>query len=705
MKILEVRFIKKDAIQMFLEPKSVAIIGASEEEGRIGSGLYKSISQGFQGEIFLVNPKYEKLWNQTCYHSILDLPVAPSHVIIAVSRTIVNPIFMQCIEKGIKNITVVSSGFKELDHTGLVLENELKVKAQQHGITLLGPNTLGFINTSINYNGTFLPNTFEKGGVSVISQSGGVGMALLASLQDQRCGIAKWVGIGNEAVLDSIALLKYFENDVETKVIAVCFEGLKNLIDFLTVAEKINFKKPIVILRDGKSNVGMEAALSHTGKMAQPDKVMTALIHQHGLIEAESLRECAVILKSLSIAPLPKGNRVSILTNTAGPSILAADILEPSGIALPAPSQELMNLIDRKSGIAMQLKNPADVSSNGLTPSVYGLTIETLINSNEYDLALGFFSLNPHLKLPDKELIDVVKITKKPIIACFLSSLQEFLNYDPIPEAFGIPCFYDPQDAAIAVRALIQYSKQISSTDHTTARKHHNLEKTQIESFLKSLNIKDNMILEEKTSRELLCLAGIDSFIPVLVQTGEEAVEVAREICGPVVMKIHSSKITHKSDSGGVRLNLKNSKEILTAFTEMKQPLLELDPTAQLTLQPMEAEGLELIIGGIRTDETGTLVMVGTGGIYSEIFNDVEFRLAPISETGARKMIRNLKSAPIMEGVRGEKLAIQELSNAIVLISELMDAFPRIKEIDINPCRLYKDRISLLDARVILGSN
>jgi len=690
---------------MFLEPKSVAIIGASEEEGRIGSGLFKSISQGFQGEIFLINPKYEKLWNQPCYHSILDLPVTPSHAIIAVSRTIVNPIFMQCIEKGIKHITVVSSGFKELDHTGLVLENELQKNAQQHGITLLGPNTLGFINTSINYNGTFLPNIFEKGGVSVISQSGGVGMALLASLQDQRCGIAKWVGIGNEAVIDAIALLKYFETDPETKVIAVCFEGLKNLIDFLTVAEKINFKKPIVILRDGKSNVGMEAALSHTGKMAQPDKVMTALIQQHGLIEAESLRECAVILKALSIASLPKGNRVSILTNTAGPSILAADILEPSGIALPAPSQELKDLMDQKSGVVMQLKNPADVSSNGLSPLVYGHTIQTLINSNEYDLALGFFSLNPHLQLPDQELIEVVKNTRKPIVACFLSSLEEFLDYDPIPESFGIPCFYDPQDAAIAVRALVQYSKQAALTEPTNTHKTPNLDKDRIESFLKSLKSKEHLILEEKTSRELLNLAGIDSFLPVLIDTEEEAVKAAKEIAGPVVMKIHSSKITHKSDSGGVRLNLKNSEEVVTAFNEMKQSFQKLDPAAQLTLQPMEEEGLELIIGGIRTEETGTLVMVGTGGIYSEIFNDVEFRLAPINEIGARKMIRNLKTAPIMEGFRGEKLAIQELANAIVLISKLMDAFPIIKEIDINPCRLYKDRISLLDARVILGSN
>lgn len=685
----------------FFEPESVVIIGASEESGKIGSGLYKSITQDFQGDIFLVNPKYAQLWNKVCYASVSDLPEIPTHAIIALSRSIVLPTLEQCVEKGIKNITVVSSGFKELDAHGAFLETKLRELCQNQQITLLGPNTLGFINTAVGFNGTFLPNRFEPGTISVISQSGGVGMALLAALQDQRCGIAKWVGIGNEAVLDAVELLEYFEQDPATRVIAVCFEGLKDLPGFLHRAAQVNRTKPVVILRDGKSLVGIEAAASHTGRMAQPDQVMADLIRQHGLIEAQSCRECAVILKALSIAPAVTGKRTVILTNTAGPAILAADILQPAGVLLPQPSEELRQALDAQTGLAMQLKNPADISSNGLSPKIYGLAARGLLGAADYDLLLSFFSLNPHLALPDRQIGEAAKVTGKPVIACFLSSLEEFLAYDLSLEQFGVPCYHDPQDAAIAAKALITFGNrghELQPVGSTLTE----FAKSAIAAILKTAELQNNVILPERSSRQLLWSAGIDNFIPRLIRDPDDAVQVAEAIGYPVVLKIHSDRITHKTDAGGVRLNLTDEAEVRTAYREMMAELLEIDPNVRLTLQPMEPDGFELIIGGVRKADLGTIIMAGTGGIYSEIFNDAQFRLTPLRQGEAHSMLEQLKSAPILSGYRTTGLDKPAVARTIEVIAELLDTFPQIEEIEINPCRVYQTGIGILDARIIL---
>ena len=687
----------------FFKPESVVIVGASEESGRIGSGLYKSISQQFRGDLFLVNPKYESLWDRTCYGSVMDLPTIPTHAVIAVARSIVLPTLDQCIEKGVRNVVVVSSGFKELDPHGAFLETKIQEKCRQHGINLLGPNTLGFINTSIGFNGTFLPNKFESGNISIISQSGGVGMALLASLQDQRCGIAKWVGIGNEAVFDAVQLLQYLEQDPETKVIAVCFEGLKDLPGFLRLAEEVNRKKPMVILRDGKSSVGMQAAASHTGRMAQPDQVMSALIRQHGLIEVQSCRECAVILKAFSIAPLATGDRTVILTNTAGPAILAADILQPAGVRMPQPSTELQQYLDTQTGISMQLKNPADISSNGLAPLVYGTCARGLLESDEFDVLMSFFSLNPHLTLPDRQIGEVAKTIKKPIIACFLCSLGEFMSYDLSVEQFGVPCYYDPQDAAIATKALIQSGNLKMNQPELKGLHLTQTAIASIEEILAAAQNQKNRILPERTSRQVLEFAGIHNFLPRLTKNSEHALQIAAEIGYPVVLKLHSNLITHKTDSGGVRLNIKDKEELQTAYDDMMAHLVKLDPDVKLTLQPMEPDGFELIIGGVKKEGMGNIVMAGTGGIYSEIFDDAQFRLTPFRQGEAFAMLDELKSASILAGYRKSKLDKLAVAQTIERIAQLMENFPQIEEIEINPCRVYQTGIGILDARIILG--
>ena len=692
-----------DVEASFFHPTSVVIVGASEEPGRIGSGLCRSVMDGVPGEGYCINPKHATLWGRPCYGAVTDLPAVPSHALIAVARKFVPGYVEQCIQAGVKHVVVVSSGFKETDALGAEMERDLAKRCREAGVQLLGPNTLGFMNTAASFNGTFLPARIAQGHVSVISQSGGVGQALLASLQDQRCGLAKWVGIGNEAVLDAVSFLRYFERDPETRAIAVCFEGLRDLPGFLRLAAEVNLRKPVVLLRDGKSAVGMKAAASHTGTMAQSGDVMGGLIAQFGLLEAKTCRECAAMLKALSLGKPTGGSRAALLTNTAGPSILAADVLEPAGITLPQPSQGLRDAMDAEAGIPMGLKNPADISSNGLQPHTYGIAARHLLGSAEYDILLAFFSLNPHLQLPDGEIRRAAGKTGKPVVACFLGSADDFFGYDRSTlEGAGIPCYYDPHDAAAAVTALVSWGKALESRWTLAAPKLTGGQKAAVTALIDELSGPEAVTLTERDARRLLQAAGAAVSVPVLAETADQAVEAA-EACGyPVVLKLHSRAIPHKSDGGGVRLNLKTPEELRRAWEEMLPAMRQLDPDAGLTVQAMAPDGFEMILGALRTPATGPMVMAGMGGIYSEVLRDVTFRMLPLYGGDAEAMVESLRCAPILSGFRGKHLDQAGFVDLLERVAELAARFSQIREMDLNPCRVGQDGVAILDARIVL---
>lgn len=684
----------------FFAPTSVAIIGASEQSGKIGSGIYRSITADFQGPVYCVNPRHHTMWGGPCYHSVEELPEPVSHAIIAVSRDHVLSSLRACLATQIPNIVVVTSGFKEADEAGAALEAEMQALCQPAGARLLGPNTLGFINTAAGFNGTFLPEHYLSGGVSVISQSGGVGMALLAALQDYHCGIGKWVGIGNEAALTACDFLQYFAEDPETRVIAVCFEGLRDTAGFLRLAERINRKKPIVILRDGKGAAGMRAAASHTGTLVQSPQVLSDLIHQLGLLEATSCRQCAVILKALSLARPSSGNRAILLSNTAGPSILAADTLEASGVALPSPSTGLQDTLDQNIGMSLHLNNPADISSNGLSPQNYGIAADTLLSSSEYDILLGFFSLNQHLHTPDSELAHAACHADKPVVACFLSSTEVFRQYDRRIECSGIPCYWDPQDAADALAALVHRGTVLQRGSCVPGSIFTEAQRDAVATILGEFPA--GSTLPERDARRLLKAAGISIQVPVLCTDADAAVSAADHCGYPVCLKLHSSRLTHKTDVGGVRLNLNSAGEVRSAFQEMLPALQKLDPDAMLTVQPMAQDGFELIVGATRPASLGPLVMAGMGGVYSELLQDVAFRMAPIDQAEASRQLHSLRCGQVFEGYRGIPLDRSAVVDLICRVGELIAAFPQLQELDLNPCRVYAHGLEVLDARAVL---
>ena len=683
----------------FFRPDSVVVIGASETPGRIGSGLYKSMCPCVK-TLWCVNPNRETLFGEPCYPSVEALPGRPSHAYIAVRRDLVLPQLRACAAAGIRNVVIISSGFKETDAEGAALEKEIAAVAAENDLNVLGPNTLGFIHTGAGFNGTFLPAEFAGGGISVISQSGGVGMALLASLADQRCGIAKWVGIGNEAGITALELLDYLAEDEETRAIAVCFEGLRELPRFLRRAAEVNRRKPIVLLRDGKGRVGLQAAASHTGAMVYSGNVMPSLLRQFGLLEADSCRDCAVMLKALSLAPAAQGKRAVLLTNTAGPSVLSADLLEALGAELPPVPDALRRAIDEEAGLPLGLKNPADISSNGLNPQTYGIAARRLLEHESYDLLLGFFSLNAHLQLPEQQLIDAAQRTGKPVVACFLSAARVFESYSLRPEGYGIPCFCDAHDAALAAAAILTRGEKLRREKESGTAP----DLSRCAAYLDSLTAEGGgeRLLSERESRSLLSLAGVELAVPVCVGTPEEAAEAAVRCGFPAALKLESKRITHKSAVGGVKLHLSSREAVYAAAEEMLPRLRALDPEARLTVQPMAGEGFELILGAVRSP-LGVLLMAGMGGSYAEALGDDAFCLLPADRTALRGMLRSLRCAGVLYGEDGKaRVNEAELLALLETLAALMERFPQLKELEINPCRVSPERAAVLDARAVL---
>ncbi len=687
----------------FFEPKAIVVIGISEKIGSIGRGIYLSLTEGFRGKVYGVNPNYEKIFGKPCLKSIEELPDGVTHAVLVVKRELVCEYVCQCIRKGVSNLIIVSAGFKEVDDWGRQMEEYLSLLCRKHRISMLGPNTLGFINTTISLNCTFLPNQFSLGSISVISQSGGVGMALLSALKDRHCGISKWVGIGNEAVIDAETILEYLNNDSQTKVIAVCFEGLSKMQLFLQCAEKVNLHKPVVILRDGKSKIGMQAALSHTGTMAQSEQVMRGIFHQARILEADSCEKCAAMLKALSISQKAMGNRVAILTNTAGPAILAADILEKAEIDLRQPSFFLRKELNKITGIMNHIRNPIDLSSNGLDPHKYGSTAECLLKSDEYDALLAFFSLNPALQLPEQELIKIAKQSEKPIIICFLGDYQQFDRYDRLPESAGIPCYCTPQDAAAAMVALTKYTIRERKDERETPFLHKKCLQ-RLRAYIAEKEKEKKQVLTEVESKAFLSLAGIKTVMPRLVKSVKEAVKEAENVGYPVALKVHSEKIVHKSDISGVRLNLFRSEDVELAAKEILERARSIDETAFLTVQPMAPDGFEMICGAVQTPKLGSLVMMGAGGIYSEIYQDVEFRIPPVDNEGLEDMLNHLKCGVVFQKYRGKGGDKKEFFRLMKILMEIIEKIPQIKEIEMNPCRIYKNQVLVLDARIVLGN-
>jgi acetyltransferase len=681
-------------MRKLFNPGSVAVIGATASPDRIGYSLLDSlIHGGYKGKIYPVHPRLKVIFGLPVYPSVLDIPERVDLALIALNQRNTVEVLEQCGKLGIKGAVIVGGGFRETGDDGQSLEKRLLEIAKKYGLKVVGPNTLGIMNLEAGLNATFYPVTLQKGNVSLVSQSGGIGFNIIHKCSDEGVGLNKFVGVGNRTVLEIADYLEFLAGDPGTKVIGVFLEGVEDARRLVLVAGEVARRKPVVIYKVGQSNAINEATLTHTGSMAGPYKLFRDIFNQYGILLVSSVPELVAACKALSLCRLPAGGRLGLYSYTAGPTIVALDCLAGRKISMPGLSPETVRKIKAVLGedLPVILKNPIDTGGLGVRPDTYGLLVEAALADPNFDLLLTFCCPNKNWPNPTRELIAARQRSSKPLLACYISTVK---GVDADREALhraGIPLYCSPDEAAWGAAALVHYSRRGGPC-------------MEIRRIIENVRKAGRTFLTEVESKELLAERGIPVVPCRVARDEEEAVRMAREFGFPVVLKVNSPHIIHKSDHKGVFLNLEGEQPVREAFRSIRRNCAAVDPDASVTVQPMIKRGVEVLIGAMRDRQFGPVVAFGLGGVFTEVLEDVVFRMAPVSAEEAEKMIYQIKGNRLLRGYRGypavDTPALQEV---ITGISQLAVEIEDIEEMDLNPVVVFPQGALVLDARIKLS--
>jgi len=694
----------------FFCPRSVAIIGASREEGKVGNTIVENmINSGYKGKLFLINPRADKIHNIKCYKSILDTPIDTDLVIIVIPSKYVSKVIEQCAEKNTKWAIIISAGFKESGIKGAKMEKRLIEKAKYYGIRILGPNCLGIINSNCPINASFSPNMPKKGVIGFISQSGALGTAILDWARTNKIGLSKFVSLGNKADISENDLLEDWADDDKTKVITVYMEGVKNGKDFLRISSKVSKKKPVVIIKAGNTNAGAKAVSSHTGTLAGSSKAYDAAFKQAGVIRAKTIKDLFNYAIALSNQPLPKGKRIAIITNAGGPGIMATDACEENNITMANLKSETIDKLKEFLPETASFYNPIDVLGDALADR-YRKTLEVVIKDKNIDAILILLTpqaMTQSLKTA-MSIIEVVEKTKKkmPVFTSFMGGFEVKKGIDLLMRK-GIPNFDIPEEAVYTLKVLMYYSDWISKKTDPIVE--FDVNEKKVKEIFDICRNDGRLELGEMESREILKAYKIDVPKAELARDVNEAKKITRKIGYPVVLKIVSPVILHKTDVGGIKIGIENEKELEENYDQILWNVKKHMPDAKIRgilVQEMIKSKKETIIGMNRDPQFGPVVMFGLGGIYVEILKDVSFRIAPISRKVAKEMVEEIKTINLLKGTRGEKPSdIESIIEILIRFSQLVTDFPEIIEMDINPLFVKERGKGSIagDARIRIG--
>jgi len=685
-----------------LFPRSVAVIGATPVAGKIGNVVFTNVAN-FPGEVYAVNPKYQEIAGKPCFPSVLDLPKPVDLAVVVIPAEGVSQVLRECGKKGIKNAVVITAGFKECGPEGAKRERELVQIAEEYGLNVLGPNVLGLISTRVGLNATFAPKGALPGSIAFMSQSGAFCTSVLDWAWKEKLGFSHFVSLGNKAVLDESDFLAAFAEDPETKVIVAYLEGIKDGPRFMELARRISQEKPIVILKAGRAEAGARAVSSHTGTMAGSDHAYDAAFRQCGVIRARTVEELFDYAYILSRQPLPKGKRIGIVTNAGGAGVMAADAAEWEGLAVARLSESTLQALAGRLPPEAAIYNPVDIIGHA-TAEQYRAALELVLADPGVDLGVALSAPHPILRYAD--LARVVAEAKerfgKPIAVSFMAGeLGE--EAEEILRQAGIPSFFDPARAVRALAALVKYAEIRARSRTPPPRFPVDLPKAR--KILKSAEEKGRVRLGLE-AMELLSAYGIPVAKGGVAKTAEEARKIAEEIGKPVAIKILSPEITHKTEVGGVRLSVPPQEadrvawELLNAFRKTFPGI----PMDGVYVQEMLPPGREVILGMVRDPTFGPLLMFGLGGIYVEVLRDVAFGVAPLSREEAEEMVRLIRGAKILLGVRGQPpVDLAGLVDLILRLSQMSVENPEILELDLNPVMCYPERVVAVDVRMTIA--
>ena len=689
---------KDEKLECLLNPRSIAVIGASDKPEKMGYMVLENILQGYKGGIYPINPKINEVLGLKCYPNVNDVPGNIDIGVILVPAKAVLNIVKDCARKKVNILLVISSGFSEIGNKAL--EDEIVQVCKSSGMRLIGPNIFGMANTVINCNTTFSRVLPYKGKVAFITQSGALGLALNGWTYLEKVGLSYMFSIGNIADVCSGDIAEVLEDDPNTNCICQYIEGVHDGRRFFNICKKASKKKPIVALKAGKSVRGIKAAASHTGSLAGATKVYEAAFKQSGVIEAENLKDMFNFSATLSLQPPMLGDRVAIISNGGGAGVCATDAAERYGIPIQDISEELQKEFRKCMPEYGSAKNPVDLTGMAQREQ-YEYAIREAIESNEID---GITVVLCHTTFVDprevaKGVVECSKSSKKPIIASVIGGkeCEEAMAY---LKENGVPAYPDPADAIKGLGALREYGRYLEMPEEEF--KPWSVDK---ESVRKIIEQNRGKIVLENRAKEIFSAYGINIPKENIVKSSKEALTAAKEIGFPIVMKIVSKDILHKSDAHCVRVNVKEN-EVENVYNEVIENAKRYDETAEIEgvlVQKMAPPGRETIVGTILDPQFGPCIMFGLGGVFVEVLKDVVFRIAPISKEEGLKMMKEIKGYPILQGVRGEMPAdMDSLAEVISRFSQLVYDFPEIKEIDANPIFAYEKGYIVADARIIL---
>lgn len=692
----------------FFNPRSIAIVGVSLEEEKLGNQILKNTLQAnFKGSVFPVNKKATvstKLNDLKVYPTLTEIPEEVDLCLVVVPAQFVSEVIEDCGKKGTGAAVIITAGFKETGEEGAELEKELIKKAKQMQVRILGPNVLGIINTNNRLNASFSPTYPPAGDIAFISQSGALGCTMLDQCHVEGVGLSKFISLGNKVDLDEVDFISFLKDDADTRVILGYLENIKRGKKFLEIVKQVVREKPVVMIKSGRSRAGKKAVSSHTGALSGADEAYQVAFKEAGVIRAKTITEAFEITRGFSSQKPPEGKKVLLVTNAGGVGIMATDACEDYSVQLASLSENTKNKLRESLPPASSISNPLDILGDA-GPERFKFTLETILPDPNVDAILLLVTPQTTTK-PEETALRVKEVCEnkeKPILSCFMGG--EMINSAiPILNQAKIPNYKHPEAAIKVLHIMINYALQHRKKEEK--KRIFPAEVSEAESILDEEKSKNHLEIGGARALQIMETYGIPTVENYLTQNLGEAVKVAEKIAQPVVMKIESPVILHKSDIGGVKVGVRGKQQIARVFQQIMENSMRAGYTEKeiegISIQPMVKKGREMLIGAIEDKTFGHLIRFGLGGKYVELFRDFTTRLAPLSIDKVNEMVQETKIASkFLQGFRDEPACdIELIKESLLRLSQLVQDIPWIREIEANPFVIWEKEGAVIDARI-----
>src|SRR3990170_5026817 len=686
-------------------PRTVAVIGASRNKEKVGWAiLHNLVANDFQGTIYPVNPKAESIHSIKAYPSILDVPGPVDLAVITVPAEVALGTIEECAKKGVKGLIVITAGFREIGGVGEEREKHLRELVRKHGMTMVGPNCMGVINThpDVSMDATFAATPPLRGTVSFMSQSGALGVAILDQARTINVGFAKFVSLGNKVDVSGNDLLDAWEDDPGTKVVLMYIENFGNPRNFARIARRVTKKKPVIAVKSGRTEAGGRATMSHTGSIAGSDVAAEAVFEQTGVIRAYSIDELFDYAMAFTLQKPPQGRRVAVMTNAGGPAIMCTDMLVSLGLELATFRPETVEAMRTWAPPEASLRNPIDLIASK-NPEDYRRALGAVLADDNVDAVIVIFVPPVHAaEVPVARAIwETAKTSEKTVLCNLLAHSQESPGVVELVQN-EIPTYLFPESAARALAAMARYREYLMREDGTFPE--FAVDAAKAKRIVDAAKTQRHKRLSEVDALALLEAYGFTTAKTKLVKDGEEAESAATEIGFPVVLKAVGKELVHKTEHQAVAVDLRDAKSLWGAFAQMEKRLAKAKVAVDgYLVQEYVTGGRETILGMNRDKVFGPLLVFGLGGIYVEYLKDVSWGLAPITDADARRMVQSIKTYPLLAGVRGEKPSdVAALEDALLRLAKFVHDFEEIKEVDLNPMIALEKGYKVVDARIVL---